>query len=486
MAEPENIRLPTIRVVIESEDELPDDNSSTPAEPQGEPLSGLSQHLANADSVWKAIASFPDFCRVGSSITAFDSSATLENPVRYSPNVIAAGREVYREGDLFQGILGDAGRHVVSGTSLDSGCVLILEGQRNVKVNGLPVARHDSPCTVNCNSAGVGGTPGYLTTQPQSVDSSPEQSGEGGPVYNPGEEGLRVINDKWEGAKSAAKTFWEALPITGDEATTGAARDRMVQGAKDTYEAVDVLTGPSPLDLIDSGIGWLQGDAERAGQFGEELKRTGEAYGGLWDAGVEAWQEAEERNGTFGAMEMSAAVLIGELMGGKGTGVLRGATKIPDLETPPPPPPPSKGVHVESPSDRIRRDSDSGDTSNSRTANSNFDESGNLTPEARKLYQRPSGYRKGVREQVWENARAPDGNVYDPITKEALDPNRPWDMGHKPGFEFRKHQQSAAERDLTRRQFLNEHNTPGHFRPEHPSSNRSHKGENLTDDYFGF
>ena len=232
MAEPEDIRLPTLRVVIESddpsenEDELPDGNSSTPAESQGEPLSGLSQHIANSDGVWKAIASAPDFGWVGNSITAFDSSATLDNPVRYSPNVIAAGREVYRESDLFQGVQGDAGRHVVSGTSLGSGCVLILQGQRNVKVNGLPVARHDSPCTVNCNAAGMGGTPGYLTTQQQSVDSSPEQSGEGGPGYNPGEEGLRVINDKWEGVKSAAKTAWEMLPFTGDDATTGAARDR--------------------------------------------------------------------------------------------------------------------------------------------------------------------------------------------------------------------------------------------------------------------
>ena len=350
MAEPEDIRLPTIRVVIdtadssENEDELPGGNSSTPSEPQGEPLSGLSQHLANADSVWKAIASFPDFCRVGSSITAFDSSATLDNPVRYSPNVIAAGREVYRDGDLFQGIQGDTRQHVVSGTSLNSGCVLILEGQHNVKVNGLPVARHDSPCTVNCNAGGEGGTPGYLMTEPQDVASSPGQSGEGGPVYNPGEEGLRVINDKWEGAKSAAKTAWEMLPFTGDEATTEAARDRAWQGAKDTYEAVDVLTGPSLLDLLDSGVGYVTDDAERAGRFGEEWKRTGEAYGGLWDAGVEAWQEAEERNGTFGAMEMSVVVLIGELVGGKGTGVLRGATKVPDLETPPPPPPPSKGA----------------------------------------------------------------------------------------------------------------------------------------------
>ncbi|MBD5001907.1 type IV secretion protein Rhs [Xanthomonas citri pv. citri] len=63
--------------------------------------------------------------------------------------------------------------------------------------------------------------------------------------------------------------------------------------------------------------------------------------------------------------------------------------------------------------------------------------------------------------------------------------DEPWDMGHKPGYEFRKHQQSAMERNISRKQFLDEHNNPDHYQPELPSSNRSHKGEDMTDDYFG-
>lgn len=58
-------------------------------------------------------------------------------------------------------------------------------------------------------------------------------------------------------------------------------------------------------------------------------------------------------------------------------------------------------------------------------------------------------------------------------------------MGHKPGNEFRKHQKSAMERGITRKQFLYEHNNPDHYRSELPSSNRSHKGEDLKGDYFG-
>ncbi|MBO1511155.1 ribonuclease YeeF family protein [Metabacillus sp. BG109] len=102
-----------------------------------------------------------------------------------------------------------------------------------------------------------------------------------------------------------------------------------------------------------------------------------------------------------------------------------------------------------------------------------------------KTYSRPTGFRKGVRDEVWEKAKNIDGNVRDPLTETIMNKDEPWDMGHKPGYEFRKHQQSAMERGITRREFLDEHNNPDHYIPELPSSNRSHKGEDLTDDYFG-
>ncbi|RZK33107.1 MAG: hypothetical protein EOO57_13860, partial [Hymenobacter sp.] len=122
-----------------------------------------------------------------------------------------------------------------------------------------------------------------------------------------------------------------------------------------------------------------------------------------------------------------------------------------------------------------------------------LDANGELTDYGKWYYERPSGYHKGVRDNVWDTAtkadapgtNAPDGNVYDPVTREPMDPADPWDMGHKPGYEFRKHQQSAAERGIGTKQFNKEHNNPDHYRPETPSSNRSHQGEDMTDDYFG-
>jgi uncharacterized Zn-binding protein involved in type VI secretion len=108
-----------------------------------------------------------------------------------------------------------------------------------------------------------------------------------------------------------------------------------------------------------------------------------------------------------------------------------------------------------------------------------------LTEAEKQLYSRPSGYRNGVRDQAWENAKGPDGNVRDPVTQRIMSKDEPWDMGHKEGYEFRKHQRSAAERGIDRKTFLDEHNNPQHYRPELPSSNRSHAGEDLTDTYFG-
>ena len=46
-----------------------------------------------------------------------------------------------------------------------SGHVKILDGHESVKVNGAPVARHDSRCLINCDASGVGGAEGKLITE---------------------------------------------------------------------------------------------------------------------------------------------------------------------------------------------------------------------------------------------------------------------------------------------------------------------------------
>ncbi|MFV3383182.1 HNH/ENDO VII family nuclease [Pseudomonas sp. NY15354] len=94
-------------------------------------------------------------------------------------------------------------------------------------------------------------------------------------------------------------------------------------------------------------------------------------------------------------------------------------------------------------------------------------------------------FHKGVREEVWNNAKNSEGVVRDPVTNTVMSKNEPWDMGHKPGYEHWKHVRSAEQRGLARKEFIDEFNQAGHYRPELPSSNRSHAGEIKSDLYLG-
>lgn len=119
--------------------------------------------------------------------------------------------------------------------------------------------------------------------------------------------------------------------------------------------------------------------------------------------------------------------------------------------------------------------------------NKNYPESdrpSNKGPE-NNAYSRPSGWPAGMRDQVWENAKDTHGRVRDPVSGKYMSKDRPWDMGHKPGYEFAKHQKSAEERGISRKEFIKEYYNADHYRPELPESNRSHKGEDKTSAYFG-
>lgn len=128
--------------------------------PEGEPTPlapvGPEKHVAEETTEWLAVCSYPDSCMVGDKVVPFDSCALLDQQVLASPDVKARGNCVYRQGDMFKGVLGDAGAHVVSETSLGDGHVLILEGHNKVKVNNIPVACHDGPCMINTNAMGMG------------------------------------------------------------------------------------------------------------------------------------------------------------------------------------------------------------------------------------------------------------------------------------------------------------------------------------------
>lgn len=167
---------------------------------------GKTRHVAHAKG-WKAVSTEPDLCHVGDAIIAFDSFATLDNKQQASPNVKACGTPVYRQGDIVKNVQANAGKHVVSGTSRGRGYVQIRDGHDNVKVNGVPVARHDSKCTINCDASGKGGAKGKLITEQKSVGG-----GNGSGASNPAAPPNERTNDKLEKLKAArAKIASEQL-----------------------------------------------------------------------------------------------------------------------------------------------------------------------------------------------------------------------------------------------------------------------------------
>lgn len=98
-----------------------------------------------------------------------------------------------------------------------------------------------------------------------------------------------------------------------------------------------------------------------------------------------------------------------------------------------------------------------------------------LTEAEKALYGRVT-HPKGFRQQVWERAKAPDGNVYDPNGR-ILKYDEPWELGHRPAHKFSDAQTRAAQEGWDRQTWIRYQNDPDIYRPELPSSNASHRWE---------
>lgn len=84
--------------------------------------------------------------------------------------------------------------------------------------------------------------------------------------------------------------------------------------------------------------------------------------------------------------------------------------------------------------------------------------------------------RKDVRAEVEGNAQKNEnGQFLDVNTGKAID--GPYDLGHKPGHEFRTEKAKAEQEGITQKQFNDRMNDPSLYQIEDPSSNRSHQFE---------
>jgi len=111
-------------------------------------------------------------------------------------------------------------------------------------------------------------------------------------------------------------------------------------------------------------------------------------------------------------------------------------------------------------------------------------EGGESLDDAAKAYakSRPSHGKNQV-DDVFENAKQADGKVYDPNTGAEIPWDRTrsranqWDMGHKPGKEYRKYHKDYMDGKITKEEFKEIHRNPNNYQPELPGPNRSRRYE---------
>ncbi len=97
------------------------------------------------------------------------------------------------------------------------------------------------------------------------------------------------------------------------------------------------------------------------------------------------------------------------------------------------------------------------------------------------LWHRPS-FGKNQEQIVYDNGKNIFGNVYDPSgAKVPWDLSKPrkgqWDMGHIPGQKYSVVHAKYVTGMMTPKEFLQWYRNPQNYRPELPSTNRSHKYE---------
>lgn len=84
------------------------------------------------------------------------------------------------------------------------------------------------------------------------------------------------------------------------------------------------------------------------------------------------------------------------------------------------------------------------------------------------------------RADIFEKSRSRwTGKVYDPKTGAEIKSSDKWDAGHKPGQEFWRAKEEAQKTGMSREEFRASQKNTDLYRPELPSSNRSHAMETL-------
>jgi hypothetical protein len=251
-----------------------------------------NQHIADKEGAFIAVNCPPDFCQVGDKVVPFDISRTLNHELTYAKTVFARGHSpTLTINSVIQGVDGDCGSGVASGTSLGAGDCEVITGAPTVRIEGKPVARNDDKVLMNDKN-----TWGYLKTLPLAPSGPPASSGQQKPQQpkQPASEAERSL----EVLKGYGEGLAEPLIMAAEMAVDG--WKQILNTPPD--ETAKALTW---------GAGRVLGTvAEGYGNIIDAPIETGKAV--LWGAG-ELWGKAKEILG--GGDPKAAGKLVGDVVG---------------------------------------------------------------------------------------------------------------------------------------------------------------------------
>lgn len=110
----------------------------------------MLRHMADAEATFVATNVNPDFCDVDGCVVPFEIEQRLtEEKTQYSPTVFARGGKVLPVGAVIRGVVGNAGKGVLSGVSQGDGDIVTTEGSKVLFVHGRAACHHGHEVEMN-------------------------------------------------------------------------------------------------------------------------------------------------------------------------------------------------------------------------------------------------------------------------------------------------------------------------------------------------
>lgn len=173
-----------------------------------------------------------------------------------------------------------------------------------------------------------------MTSPPPQADAPPEQQGNApasgkNMLEQAQNETAGVLQKKWDDLKKGLDTLKDATGLGVSPEMATAARERMLQGAKDMAKGIGSLVGAPP-ELVQAA--YISGNPELIATAQKMQAQQAAAVQTIADNVKDSVSQAYQRNGVAGASAMVLTTLGTEVLGGKGMGaVMNAAGKAADI-----------------------------------------------------------------------------------------------------------------------------------------------------------